>query len=61
MILPRQADTNVFFCGMKCVVFQAMNGPRQGSLNAKLVRVLLWCFVLILDISILVTFITRKG
>jgi len=45
-------------CGMKCVGFQAMNRPRQSNLNVKLVWVLSRCFVLISDISILVTFIT---
>ena len=38
MILPGQADTNVsFVSGVQCVGFQAMNQPRQGSLNVKLV------------------------
>ena len=37
MILPGQADTNVSFVVMRCVSFQVMNRPRQGSLNVKLV------------------------
>ena len=56
----REGWYKCILCGMKCVGFRVMNRPRQGNLNVKLVWVLLWCFVLISDISILVTFITRK-